>query len=291
MPESLPTRADARIEQEIEQYARGKTSRRELLQSLLAITGSYATAHLFLESSGLAATLIAQREAEAANLDTETVSYPSGNIPVQAYLAKPRGTGRRRAVLVIHENRGLNEHIRDVARRFASEGFLALAPDLLSRAGGTARMRTPNDATEAIGLLPIAAVLDDLKAGFEFLTKRPDVDPEKISAVGFGWGGWRSFVMATSVPALYRAVVFYGSTPQSGLENIQAAVLAHYAQWDYAVTGNALFTDEEMKKLGKQFQYYVYPETEPAFFNDTGPRHNPAPAALAWRRTIEFLRG
>lgn len=291
MPEKLPTRSDERIEQEIERYETGKTTRRELLQSLMAITGSYAAAHLFLESSGLAATLIAQREAAAANLDTETVSYASGNIQIQAYLAKPRGAGRHRAVIVIHENRGLNEHVRDVTRRLASEGFLALAPDLLSRAGGTASMRTPNDATEAINLLPINAVIDDLKAGFEFLTKRSDVDPEKISSVGFCWGGWRSFMMATSVPTLYRAVVFYGSTPHSGLENIKAPVLAHYAQWDYSITGNALFTEEAMTKAGKQFQYYVYPETDHAFFNDTGPRHNPAAAALAWRRTLEFLRG
>jgi len=291
MFENHLTQSDSRIERQIELYKTGKTTRRELLQSLIAITGSYAAAHLFLESSGLAATLIAQREAAAANLDTETVSYPSGNLQIQAYLAKPRGAGRQRAVIVIHENRGLNEHIRDVARRLASEGFLALAPDLLSRAGGTANMRTPNDATEAIGLLPINAVLDDLKAGFEFLTKRPDVDPEKISSVGFCWGGWRSFMMATSVPTLDRAVVFYGSTPPSGLESIRASVLAHYAQWDYAITGNALITDETMKKAGKQFQYYVYPETDHAFFNDTGPRHNPAAAALAWRRTLEFLRG
>ena len=291
MFENLPTRADARIEQAVARYETGKTTRRELLQSLIAITGSYAAAHLFLESSGLAATLIAQREAAAANLDTETVSYPSGNMPVQAYLAKPRGTGRHRAVLVIHENRGLNEHIRDVARRFASEGFLALAPDLLSRAGGTASKQTPNEATEAINLLPINTVIDDLKAGYEFLAKRSDVDQTKIASVGFCWGGWRSFMLATSALALYRAVVFYGSTPHSGLENIKAPVLAHYAQWDYSITGNALITEEEMKKAGKQFQFYVYPETDHAFFNDTGPRHNPAAAALAWRRTLEFLRG
>ena len=291
MPERRPDGANSRIEREIALYEKGKTTRRELLQSLIAITGSYAAAHLFLESSGVAATLIAQREAEAANLDTETVSYPSGSIQVQAYLAKPRGAGRRRAVIVIHENRGLNEHIRDVARRFAGDGFVALAPDLLSRAGGTASMRTPGQATDAIGLLPINAVVDDLKAGFGFLAMRPDVDAEKVSSAGFCWGGWRSFMLATSVPELYRAVVFYGSTPHAGLENIRASVLAHYAEWDYAITGNALFTEEEMRRAGKRFQYHVYPNTNHAFFNDTGPRYEQAAALLAWQRTVEFLRG
>jgi len=282
---------DSSIERAVEQYEAGKSSRRELLQSLIAITGSYAAAHLFLEASGVAANLIAQREAAAANLDTETLSYPSGNVQVQAYLAKPRGSERRRAVIVIHENRGLNEHIRDVTRRFAGEGFLALAPDLLSRAGGTASMRTPAQATEALNAMPVAAAVGDLKAGFDFLSKRADVDAQHISSVGFCWGGWRSFMLATQAPDLYRAVVFYGSTPHTGLENIRASVLGHYAEWDYAITGNALFTQEEMQRAGKRFQFYVYPNTDHAFFNDTGPRYDESAAKLAWQRTVEFLRG
>jgi carboxymethylenebutenolidase len=291
MPHTPAFETDLNIEREVERYASGKSTRRELLQSLIAITGSYAAAHLLLESSGVAATLIAQREAAAANVDTETVSYPSGNIQVQAYLAKPRGAGRHRAVIVIHENRGLNEHIRDVARRLAGEGFLAMAPDLLSRSGGTGSMRTPAEATEALNAQPAAAAIDDLKAGFDFLAKRADVEAQRISSVGFCWGGWRSFMLATQAPELYRTVVFYGSTPHRGLENIRAAVLGHYAEWDYAITGNALFTSEEMQRAGKRFQYHVYPNTDHAFFNDTGPRYDEAAAKLAWQRTLEFLRG
>jgi len=177
-----------------------------------------------------------------------------------------------------------------VARRFAAEGFVTLAPDLLSRIGTTAKMKTPEEATEAIAALPLLDTIADLRGGFDFLAQRPEVDSQKIACVGFCWGGWRSFMLATVEPKLYRAIVFYGSSPDSGFEKIQAPVLAHYAKWDNRITGNALWTDEKMKQAGKKFQYYVYPDTDHAFFNDTGPRYNPQAAKLAWTRTLEFLR-
>src|SRR3990172_4967321 len=159
----------------IHRYRHGLIDRRELLRSVIAATGSYTAAHLFLESSGLAATLISQVETQAANVDAETVRYPSGSVQVEAYMAKPKGGGKHPAVLVIHENRGLNEHTRDVARRFAAEGFVALAPDLLSRVGGTASMSSPEAAIRAIGQLPAFDSVTDLKAGFAFLGARPEV--------------------------------------------------------------------------------------------------------------------
>jgi len=284
------TEKNSEIQKRVEMYRTGSITRRELLGSLIALTGSYAAAHLFLESSGVAATLISQTEAEAANVSAENVRFPSGQVQMEGYLVKPKSTGKHPAILVIHENRGLNEHIRDVARRFAAEGFVALAPDLLSRVGGTGSMQEQRDAVEAIGLLPVYDVLDDLRTGFRFLENDSAVDSQKIASVGFCWGGWRSFMLATVEPNLYRAVVFYGSSPDSGFDKIQAPVLAHYAQWDNRITGNALWTEKEMQQAGKQYQYHVYPDTEHAFFNDTGPRHNPEASQLAWRRTLEFLR-
>jgi len=278
------------IRESVERYKGGGVSRRDFLQSLTVLLGSYSAAHLFLESSGLAATLISASEAQTANIATETVRYSSGDIQIEAYLAKPQGRGKHAAVLVIHENRGLNEHIRDVVRRFAMEGFVALAPDLLSRAGGTGKMASVADATEAVGMLPINEVVGDLKAGYSYLARHVEVDAEKISSVGFCWGGWRSFILAMEESGLHRAVVFYGSTPDSGFERIRAPVLAHYAEWDYNITGNRLWTEEKMNEARKQFQYYVYPETDHAFFNDTGPRHNLLASQVAWRRTLEFLR-
>ena len=274
----------------IHRYRQGLIDRRELLRSVIAATGSYTAAHLFLESSGLAATLISQVETQAANVDAETVRYPSGSVQVEAYLAKPKGGGKHPGIIVIHENRGLNEHIRDVARRFAAEGFVALAPDLLSRVGGTASMSSPEAAIRAIGQLPAFDSVTDLKAGFAFLGARPEVDAARIASIGFCWGGWRSFMLATEEPKLSRAVVFYGSTPAAGLDKIQAPVLAHYGQLDHRLTGNAIFTEKTMKQSGKKFTYHVYPNAYHAFFNDTGPRHDPEASKLAWARTLEFLR-
>jgi carboxymethylenebutenolidase len=281
-----------KIRECVDAYRKEQVSRRGLLQSLVAATGSYALAHLFLESSGLAASVISQREASAANVDAETVRYPSssGGYQIEGYLAKPKGAGPHPAVIVIHENRGLNEHIREVTRRFATEGFVALGPDLLSQVGGTGKMKTPDEATAVLGDLPLDGVLDDLKVSFNYLGKDQGVNAQKISAVGFCWGGWRSFMMATQIPELYRTVVFYGSTPDGGLEKVKAPVLAHYAERDHAITGDALWTQKQMKKLGKRFQFFVYADTDHAFFNDTGPRYNASAAKLAWARTLAFLR-
>src|SRR5216684_5852009 len=162
------------ISESLESYRSGRINRRELLHSIIAVTGSYTAAHLFLESTGLAATLISSVEAQNVNVDAETVKYPSGRFEITAYLVKPKGAGKHPGVIVIHENRGLNEHIRDVTRRFASEGFIALAPDLLSRVGGTGQTRgaggeagdttgesnRTGDAAQAIARLPIAGVIE-----------------------------------------------------------------------------------------------------------------------------------
>jgi len=292
------------ISESVEQYRAGRISRRELLASITAAVGGYTAAHLFLETSGLAATLISTVEAQGANVDAETVNYRSGQFDISGYLTKPKGAGPHPGVIVIHENRGLNEHIRDVARRFAAEGFVALAPDLLSRGGGTGQARPASaasgdttgesnraaDAAQAITRLPLMGVIDDLRAGLEFLEKQPGVDPANLASVGFCWGGWRSFTLATTAPKLRKAVVFYGSSPDTGFDKIQASVLAHYAEWDNQITGNALWTNEVMERAGKKFQYYVYAKTDHAFFNDTGPRYAPEAAKLAWQRTVTFLK-
>ncbi|MGH9783779.1 MAG: dienelactone hydrolase family protein, partial [Terriglobia bacterium] len=137
---------------------------------------------------------------------------------------------------------------------------------------------------------PAHEIVEDLKAGFAYLAGQSDVDSQKIASVGFCWGGWRSFMLAVEEQTLHRAVVFYGSTPASGLNRIQAPVLAHYAQLDHRITGNAINTEKAMKQSGKKFTYHVYPGAYHAFFNETGPRHDAAAAKLAWERTLEFLR-
>ena len=226
------------------------------------------------------------QETATSNVATETIHYDSGGFNIDAFLAKPAGGGKHPAVLVIHDNLGLNDSIRDIARQFAAAGFLALAPDLTSRLGGT---RMPDQMAQAVGQLPPNISIQDARAAFAYLQKDSDVDAAKISAVGFGWGGWRSFMLAVSVPELYRAVVYCGSTPSQSFEAAHAPVLAHYAQFDFRTTGNAPLTEKMMSEAGKKFTYFVYPQVNRSFYAP-GTQFNADAAKLSWTRTLEFLQ-
>ena len=240
----------------------------------------------FPGASGWAAAPRAAQDAQAANVDATTIQFDSGGLNIGAYLAKPQGGGKNPAVIVVHDNQGLNDSIREMTKQFAAAGFVAIAPDLASRLGAP---KAPGQMAQAIGRLSPNLTVQDLRAAFVFLQKDPDVDPAKISAVGFGWGGWRSFMLATSVPELYRAVVYSGSTPAQGIENAHAPVLANYAQFDFRITGNALWTEKTMHDAGKRFTYYVYPGVYRAFYS-AGPQYNADAAKLAWTRTLDFLK-
>ena len=283
---------DQSFETTVGLYRDGKVNRRGLIKAIVTLTGGYSAAQVFMDSTGFTGGFLATLEAQAGGVDTETIHYTSGTTQVEGYLAKPRGAGPFPAVVIVHENRGLTDNVRDVARRFAAEGFVALAPDMLSRTGGTAALKTPQEATAAIARLPTLPALSDLREGFTYLSKHASVNPQRISTVGFGWGGWRSFSLATMAPTLAKTVVFYSSTPDDGLANIKGPVLAHYASRDRAITGNSQWTARELKRLGKTFTFYIYDDTDAGFFNDTaGPRYSATAAKLAWTRTLEFLRG
>jgi len=226
------------------------------------------------------------QETATANVATETIHYDSGGFNIDAFVAKPSGGGKHPAVLVIHDNQGLNDSIRDIAKQFAAAGFLALAPDLTSRLGGT---RTPDQMAQAVGQLSPNVSIQDARAAFAYLLKNSDVDGARISSVGFGWGGWRSFMLAVSVPELYRAVVYCGSTPSQSFEAVHAPVLAHYAQFDFRTTGNALLTERMMSEAGKKFTYFVYPQVNRGFYAP-GMQFNSEAAKLSWTRTLEFLQ-
>jgi carboxymethylenebutenolidase len=257
-------------------------TRRELLKPALAAVCSFAGATFLLASP---ASALPPPPQEGAN--AETVQYDSGGISISAFLAKPSGGGKHPAVVLVHDNAGLTDGVREMARQFAAEGFLTLAPDLVSRAGAS---KNPQQAQGAIGQLNPLDTVQDVRAGFDYLQKDPDVEADKISAVGLGWGGWRTYMLASRVPDLYRAVVYCGATPNDGLENIKAPVMANYAQFDFRVTGNAIYTEKTMTGMGKKFTYYVYPNTERTFYNPTNPRYDADAAKQAWSRTIDFLR-
>jgi carboxymethylenebutenolidase len=226
------------------------------------------------------------QESSPANMVTETIHYDSGGFNIDAFVAKPAGGGKHPAVLVIHDNQGLNDSIRDIAKQFAAAGYFALAPDFTSRLGGT---RTPDQMAEAVARLSPNLSAQDARAAFAYLQKDSDVDAAKISTVGFGWGGWRSFMLAVSVPELYRAVIYCGSTPSQSFDAVHAPVLALYAQFDFRTTGNALLTEKTMTEAGKKFTYFVYPQVSRGFYAP-GMQYSADAAKLAWTRTLEFLK-
>jgi len=212
----------------------------------------------------------------AANVDAQTIQISSDDAKIPAYLAKPKSGGKHSAVIIVHDTTGLNGGVEAVARRFAESGFVALAPDLSRGAG-----------EKAIAGLPLTQPVFDLQKAFAYLQGDSSVDSSKISAIGFGWGGWRVFKMAEDNNSLYRAVIFYGATPtDENLKAIHASVLGNYAQYDFRVTGNAVWTEKE---LGKKFTYYVYPKTDRGFFLNPSSDTNDS-AQQAWTRTLDFLK-
>ena len=279
------------IERAVEEYASEKTDRRGFLTRLIALTGTYAAAHLLLEQTGLAQTVVSDKESKKANVDSKEVSYKNGDVNLSGYLSKPMKKGKYPAILVIHENRGLNEHTRDVARRFAAAGYVALAADALSRKGGTGSFETPDKAREAFATLDMAQVSGDLNAGLAFLNAHENVKKGKLASIGFCWGGARSFKLATEPNDLKAAVVFYGTAPSDEeLAKIHVPVLGIYGEKDTRITSKVPEVDKKMKELKKTYEYKIYAGADHAFFNDTGERYNAEAAKDAWERTLAFLK-
>lgn len=254
-----------------------------------------AAAHLLIEKNGLAQ-MISDKEIAQGTIQIkgEEVDFSQGDVKLGGYLAMPavgRGAGPFPGVLVIHENRGLNEHTRDVARRFAIEGFVALAPDALARLGGAAAMESPDAARTAIGTLAPDQIQADLNAALDYLDAQTNVAKGALGSVGFCWGGARSFNLALNNDKLRAAVVFYGSAPPlDELKNIKAPVLGLYGETDERITSKVPEVAQAMKDADKPFDYKIYQGAGHAFFNDTGERYDPRAAADAWPRAIEFLR-
>jgi carboxymethylenebutenolidase len=185
-------------------------------------------------------------------------------------------------VLVCHENRGLTPHIRDVARRFAKAGYVALAPDLLSREGGT----ETRDFDEIPGLLSNADPdrhVADFTAGFDYLQSQDDVDADRICMNGYCFGGGITWRCVTAIPGLAAAAPFYGPAPDlEAVPNIQAAVLGVYAEQDERINAGIEPLTEALDEAGVTYQINVYPGVEHAFHNDTGERYNEEQALEAW---------
>lgn len=268
-----------------DRFTHGAMPRRDFLERLTLLAGGTAAAGALLpmlENNYAQAEMVAEDD---PRLRTE---MPAIGEKMGGYLAFPQAGDRLPGVIVIHENRGLNPHIKDVTRRLALEGFVAYAPDYLYALGGT-----PEDADQArdmIGTLKPEDILAVSRASLKAITKHPRRNG-KVGAIGFCWGGGQVNALAVADPALAAGVAYYGSQPKSGIENIKAPLLLHYAGLDERINAGIAAFEEALKANGKTYELYIYEGANHAFNNDTNAaRYNKAAADLAWSRTVAFLK-
>ena len=276
---------DQRIINLYDEYTHKPLSRKDFLHRLTLLTGSSAAAMAMLPlleinySNGVVT--------DQEDLFTEHITY-SGKTEMQAYVARPKEEKKYAAVVVIHENRGLNSHIEDVTRRAAKAGYLAIAPNALSPLGGT----PPNedDARAKFQQLDATETLQNFIKVFDYLPTRKDCNG-KWGSVGFCWGGGMANQLAVNVPSLKAAVAFYGRQPDAAdVSKIKAAVQLHYGALDERVNAGIPAYEEALKKNNIKYEIYVYEGANHAFHNDTAPtRYNEAAAKLAWQRTLDFF--
>jgi len=279
---------DQRIIDLYDDYANGLLDRREFLKKLAVLVGSTAAAIALLP-------LIENKYAQAQvvpkddpRLYVEDIKYPGETGDVLAHFAKPKGDTKLPGVIVIHENRGLNPHTEDVARRVALEGFLAIAPDALSPLGGT-----PEDVNEARSLmrkLDSQATIKNYVAAVKYLKTHP-LSTGKVGCTGFCWGGGVTNQVAVNSPDLKAAVPFYGRQPApEDVPKIKASLLLHYAGLDERINKGIPEFEAALKEASVDYKIYMYEGAGHAFFNDTGSRYHEQAAKLAWERTIAFFK-
>ncbi|HEX2114050.1 MAG TPA: dienelactone hydrolase family protein [Alphaproteobacteria bacterium] len=279
---------DQRIIDLYDEFTHGTMSRRRFFDRLAALAGSTAAASALLpllQNNYALAQMIAETD---ARITAATVAIP-GVDKLTGYLVRPKAAGRHPAVIVIHENRGLNPHIKDVTRRLGTEGFLALGVDCLSPLGGT-----PSDEDKArsmISELKPGDAIASLRAALAMLKSHPESN-SKVGAVGFCWGGAFTNWLAATDPTLDAAVPYYGRQPTADVvPNIRAPLMLHYAENDPGVNAGIAAYEAALKAAGKSYELHMYPGAQHAFNNDTGPaRYNKEAADLAWSRTLAFFR-
>ena len=276
----------------LDEYRDGRISRRDFIHKAALLTGSLALANSLLDPLIAPAAYAAQVDPGDPGLASSDVKYAGKAGTVFGYLSRPKASGKYPAVIVIHENRGINDHIRDVARRFSKEGYVALAPDYLSRHGGTA---TANPKGGGIGkmreLVPWQGVAEDTDATVAYLKDLPEVRGDRIGVVGFCWGGEMAFLLATEAPDLKAAVVYYGGAPSpSEMARIRGPVLAFYGTDDMRLTSTIAPAVAEMKKLGKSFETHIYEHATHAFLYMQGLADNNKATADSWPKAIAFLK-
>ncbi|HSB94325.1 MAG TPA: dienelactone hydrolase family protein [Flavitalea sp.] len=271
-----------------DEYTHKPLTRQDFLGRLAKLTGSMSAAMLvlpMLEVNYANAAVISEQDED---ITTEDVNYKSGSTTMAGYLARPKADGKYGAVIVIHENRGLNPHIKDVARRVAKAGFLAIAPDALSEFGGTPA--NEDEARDNIGKLDATKNLDHFIDAVKYAAGRKESNG-KVGCVGFCWGGAMANQLAVNVPELKAAVAYYGRQPaDQDVAKIKSRVQLHYGGLDERVNAGIPAYEAALKKAGVKYELYVYEGAQHAFNNDTAPtRYNEAAAKLAWERTLKLF--
>lgn len=262
-----------------------KSNRRRFIKSVALAGGSLIAFSLLRSNSALGQI----SDENDPKLTIENIQYKGASGQVLAYLARPKGENKYPAVIVIHENRGLQPHIKDVTRRFALEGFVAMAPDALSAQGGTPA--TPEEAGPMFQKMDYETVKKDFVAAVSYLKTNPHTTG-KVGCTGFCWGGAMTNQVAVNAPDLTAAVPYYGSAPkEEEVPHIKASMLLHYAGDDERINQGIPAYEAALKKAGIDYRIYHYEGAQHAFNNDSNPqRYNKEAAELAWKRTIDFFK-
>lgn len=271
-------------------YLDNKIERRDFVKKVSLFMGGIAATSFLpvFESNYLKA---AEELQTGDDLYTEMISYPGETGEVKAFLARPKKKQKYPAVIVVHENRGLQPHIRDVNRRMAAEGFISIAPDALSPLGGTPDNNV-DEALKKMRELDMEKTIKNFVAAVKYLKTHPQ-STGNVGCTGFCWGGaMTNHVAVNAGKELKAAVPYYGSVPKDeDVPKIKAAVLAHYASDDERINKGIEGFEKAMKEAGIEHKIYIYENTKHAFNNDSNPeRYNEEAAKLAWKRTVEFFR-
>lgn len=271
-------------------YVHGRVTKRGFLEAASKFTVAGLTGLALLEALKPNYALAEQVKADDPRIVASTVSYasPNGQGTVSGLLVKPaKAAGKLPGVLVVHENRGLNPYIADVARRVAVAGYVAFAPDGLSPQGGWPG--TDEQGVEMQKKIEPAKLMEDFFSAYTFLKGHEAVGP-KVGCVGFCYGGGVCNALAVAFPDLAASVPFYGRQPRAeDVAKIQAPLLLHYAELDKGITGGWPAYEAALKAAGKSYEAHVYPGVNHGFHNDTTPRYDQAAATLAWDRTLAFF--
>ena len=277
-----------------QEYCDGIISRREFIQRAVVLTGSLAAATGLIDLLFPSSAHTAQVDPNDPALTSSEIKYNAGDgAGISGYLTRPKGDGMHPAVVVIHGRSGIDDHTRDVGRRLAKAGYVALVPDLLSRYGGRSSFASREVATEASRKLDEEMITSDLSGAISFLKGQNFARANKVGVIGFCWGGGKALLFTTRSKDLAASVIYYGDSPRNleDVQNITAPVLGHYGEADERITSGVPKLDEAMKKYGKSFEYKIYAGAPHGFNSDTSPGNYREEAAKeAWARTLEFLK-